>query len=110
MMDRSRRVFSGEGVIKAIANMHFRGNGLGGGFAIYGLYPEYPDYYALHIMYLSEEGKSEVEAFLKQHFRIVAVEEAPTKPIPAIVNPPLVWRYFVGTAASFLTTTMSWKR
>jgi len=95
MMDRSGRVFSGEGVIKAIANMHFRGNGLGGGFAVYGLYPEYADYYALHIMYLSKEGKTEVEAFLKQHFRIVAVEEVPTKPIPVIVNAPMVWRYFV---------------
>jgi glutamate synthase domain-containing protein 1 len=95
MMDRSGKLFSGDGVIKAIANMHFRGNGLGGGFAVYGLYPEYPDCYALHIMYLSDEGKTEVEAFLKQHFRIVAVEEVPTKPIPVIVNPPVVRRYFV---------------
>ena len=29
-MDTSGRRFSGEGVIKAIANMHDRGNGLGG--------------------------------------------------------------------------------
>ncbi len=95
MMDRSGKLFSGKDVVKAIANMHFRGNGLGGGFAVYGLYPEYSDYYALHIMYLSEGGKSEGEAFLKRHFRIVAVEEVPTKPVPVIVNPPLVWRYFV---------------
>src|SRR4030043_1997946 len=95
MMDTTGKSFSGGDIIKAIANMHFRGNGLGGGFAVYGLYPEYADYYALHIMYLSDEGKTEVEAFLKQHFRIVAVEEVPTKPIPVIVNAPIVWRYFV---------------
>jgi len=94
-MDTVGTRFSGEGVIKAIANMHFRGNGLGGGFAIYGLYPEYPDHYAFHIMYLSHEGKAEVESFLKQRFRIEAAEEVPTRPTPAIVNSPLVWRYFL---------------
>jgi glutamate synthase domain-containing protein 1 len=33
MMDTSGKRFSGEGVVKAIANMHVRGNGLGGGFS-----------------------------------------------------------------------------
>ena len=95
MMDTTGKLFSGKGVIQAITNMHFRGNGLGGGFAIYGLYPEYPDYYAFHIMYLSPEAKAEVEAFLKQRFCIVADHEVPTQQTPAIVNPPLVWRYFL---------------
>jgi glutamate synthase domain-containing protein 1 len=95
MMDTTGKPFSGKGVIKAIANMHFRGNGLGGGFAVYGLYPEYPDYYAFHIMYLSREAKQEVESFLKRQFRVIAAEEVPTKTTSAIVNPPLVWRYFL---------------
>jgi len=95
MMDTSGRPFSGGGVVEAIANMHVRGNGLGGGFAIYGLYPEYADYYAFHIMYLSREAKSEVEDFLKHRFHIIAAEEVPTQPTSAIVNPPLVWRYFL---------------
>ena len=95
MMDTTGKSFSGKGVIKAIANMHCRGNGLGGGFAVYGLYPQYSDYYAFHIMYLSREGKAEVEALLKQRLCVVAAEEVPTQPTPAIVNPPLVWRYFV---------------
>ena len=95
MMDTAGMRFSGEGVIKAIANMHVRGNGLGGGFAVYGLYPEYPGCYALHIMYLSHEAKFEVEAFIRQRFHITASEEVPTRPTPAIVNPPLVWRYFL---------------
>ena len=95
VMDTSGKCFSGEGVIKAIANMHIRGNGLGGGFAIYGLYPEYADYYAFHIMYQSQEGKSEIESFLKQRFHIIVAEEVPTQAIRAIVNPPLVWRYFL---------------
>ena len=94
-MDTSGRRFSGDGVVRAIANMHDRGNGLGGGLAIYGLYPEYKNLYALHIMYLSNEGKVEVEAFLRENFRIIDQEEVPTREIPAIINPPLVWRYFV---------------
>ena len=63
--------FSGEGVIKAIANMHDRGNGQGGGFAIYGLYPDYPEQYAFHIMFLSEKGQRETEAFLRDNFNLM---------------------------------------
>jgi glutamate synthase domain-containing protein 1 len=94
-MDTSGRRFPGEGVIRAIANMHVRGNGLGGGFAIYGLYPKYADLYAFHIMYLSQEGQRETEAFLKDKFDLVYDEEVPTRPTPRIVKPPLIWRYFL---------------
>jgi len=95
VMDTSGRRFSGEGVIRAIANMHVRGNGLGGGFAIYGLYPKYADLYAFHVMYLSREGQRETEAFLKDKFDLVYDEEIPTRLTPGIINPPLVWRYFL---------------
>ncbi len=95
VMDTSGRRFSGEGIIRAIANMHLRGNGLGGGFAVYGLYPEYAEQYAFHIMYLSQQGKRETEAFLKERFDIVCDGEVPTRPTPAISEPPLVWRYFL---------------
>ena len=54
-MNRDGERFTGAGVMKAIANMHVRGNGLGGGFAAYGIYPEYKDYYAFHLMFT---GKS----------------------------------------------------
>ena len=97
-MDTSGRRFSGEGVIRAIANMHDRGNGLGGGFAIYGLYPEYANFYAFHVMYLSQEGRRQTEAFLKEKFGIVHAEEVPTRPTKGILNPPFVWRYFLDTS------------
>ena len=95
MMDVTGRCFSGRDVIRAIANMHDRGNGLGGGFAVYGLYPEFADSYALHTMFLSPEGKEEVEGFLRDRFRWVKDEEVPTRDTPAIMDPPLVWRYFL---------------
>jgi glutamate synthase domain-containing protein 1 len=94
-MDTTGRRFSGEGVIRAIANMHDRGNGLGGGFAVYGLYPEYADQYAFHVMYLSQQGRQETEAFLKEHFSIIEQQEVPTRPAPPIKDPPLVRRYFL---------------
>ena len=43
-MNRDGERFKGKDVVKAIANMHVRGNGLGGGFAAYGIYPKYDDY------------------------------------------------------------------
>jgi glutamate synthase domain-containing protein 1 len=95
MIDTSGNRFSGKPVVEAIANMHVRGNGLGGGFAIYGLYPEYANYYAFHIMYLSREGQTKVEDFLRHKFHVIDAKEVPTKPTPGIVNPPLVWRYFL---------------
>ncbi len=97
-MDTSGRRFSGEGVIRAIANMRIRSNGLGGGFAVYGLYPEYADLYAFHIMYLSREGQRETEDFLREKFNLVHHEEVPTRSVPAITNPPLVRRYFLGVS------------
>jgi glutamate synthase domain-containing protein 1 len=94
-MDKSGRCFSGEGVIKAIANMHDRGNGLGGGFAVYGLYPEHADNYALHLMFENDTDKQTTEEFLRDSFDIIYKEVVPIRPTTAIKNPPLVWRYFV---------------
>jgi glutamate synthase domain-containing protein 1 len=99
VMDTSGRRFSGEGVIKAIANMHDRGNGLGGGFAVYGLYPDHTEHYALHLMYLRDQDKHDTEEFLRRYFDVVWQEEVPTRPTAAIKNAPLVWRYFVDVPA-----------
>ena len=41
ILNRSGRSFDGHSIISCIANMH-QSNGLGGGFAAYGIYPEYP--------------------------------------------------------------------
>lgn len=95
IIDTSGKRFSGLDAIRAITNMHDRGNGLGGGFAIYGLYPDYADFYAFHIMYLSPKGQQETEVFLREHFNIIHQEEVSTRPVPQISNPPAVWRYFL---------------
>lgn len=94
-MDLHRNLFSGNNVIKAMANMHVRGNGLGGGFAVYGLYPEYKNHYVFHIMYQRRDIKPEIYPFLVKHFNVAKDEEIPTNPSKAIHDPPLLWRYFL---------------
>lgn len=53
-MNRDGERFTGKRVIRAMANMHHRGNGLGGGFAAYGIYPEFREYYAFHLMFTGD--------------------------------------------------------
>ena len=60
--DESGTRFSGSVAIEAMAVQHDRGNGLGGGFAGYGIYPEFPDHFAFHMMYHDAKAKEEAEA------------------------------------------------
>jgi len=94
MMNLGGERFSSRDPVKAIANMHDRGNGLGGGFAIYGLYPEHRDDYALHIMYLDKEAKRKTDRLLRECFGEIFEEELPTREAK-VADPPIVWRYFV---------------
>ena len=95
IMDRSGARHDGRDILKAIALMHDRSNGLGGGFAAYGIYPEYAELYAFHIMYESSEARAETEAYLGQYFMAEKQERIPTEPVRSISNPPDIWRYFV---------------
>ena len=51
ILNECGRTFNGSRVIDGISMMHERSNGLGGGFAVYGIYPEFADYWAFHILY-----------------------------------------------------------
>ncbi|HLB12062.1 MAG TPA: glutamine amidotransferase family protein [Dehalococcoidia bacterium] len=95
LMDRTGRRFSGEDAIRAIANMHDRGNGLGGGFAAYGIYPQHAGAYAFHIMFEQKSHQYEVEDFLKHHFSLITDDEIPTRPTAGVTRPPVLWRYFL---------------
>lgn len=95
IFSKSGRRLCGDAIIKSIATMHDRSNGLGGGFAGYGIYPEYKDLYAFHVFYDSIEAKEACEKFLDRHFDIVNLSKIPVKKVKAITNEPLIWRYFV---------------
>ncbi len=95
IFDKTGKGMSGENIIKSISVMHDRSNGLGGGFAAYGIYPEYKDYYAFHIFYDNVLAKKECEEFLERHFDIINLSKIPTRKIKQITDEPLIWRYFV---------------
>lgn len=93
---------NGAKIIESMIPMHDRSNGLGGGFAGYGIYPDYKEQYALHIFYNSQSSREETERFLKDGFEVVRAENIPTKKTPAITDEPLIWRYFVSPLFSVL--------
>lgn len=94
IMDKSGARHDGSDILRSIALMHDRSNGLGGGFAAYGIYPEYAELYAFHIMYETETARRETEAYLDTYFMSEKQERIPTEPVAAIKNPPDIWRYF----------------
>lgn len=89
-----QKIGGGE-IVKSIATMHERSNGLGGGFAGYGIYPQYAEYYALHLFYDSAAVKAECEQYLERFFDIVDSSKMPVRKTAAIPEAPLIWRYFV---------------
>ncbi len=95
IMSEEGRCFSGDDIINSIALMHDRSNGLGGGFAAYGIYPEMKDYYAFHLILSCAESKKRGEKYLKGKFDIHHEEKIPTRKVKSIKNPPIIWRYFV---------------
>ena len=100
VISREGKKMTGESIIESMRPMHGRSNGLGGGFAGYGIYPEYKDLYALHFFYDDREIRKECEAFLKERFEIVRSEHIPTRKIPEITDEPIIWRYFAAPLAS----------
>ena len=55
VISKSGDRISGELITNAMRPMHDRSNGLGGGFAGYGIYPEYKDFYALQVAVFTGE-------------------------------------------------------
>lgn len=95
IFSKSGRAVNGSRIVRSIALMHDRSNGLGGGFAGYGIYPAYKDDYAFHLFYEDAAAKKDCEAFLERHFDIVNLSKIPTRQVAGIVDAPLIWRYFV---------------
>ena len=104
VISKEGKKMSGEMITNAMKPMHDRSNGLGGGFAGYGIYPEYKDLYALHMFYDARETRKNCEQFLKERFEIVVSEKIPTRKIPAITDEPIIWRYFVSPLKSQLAS------
>lgn len=95
IIDTDGNCFNGREIIESISVMHDRSNGLGGGFAGYGIYPQYKELYALHVFYDSQESKEACEAYMDRHYDIVNLSRIPVRPMKRISDEPLIWRYFL---------------
>jgi len=95
IISRKREPIPGEVIIRSIVQQSERGNNLGAGFAGYGIYPQFPDYYALHLMYSDSQSQKETEEHIKRRFHMEHYEEIPTRHVSSIEDAPLLFRYFV---------------
>lgn len=102
VISKEGRRMSGEKIARAMKTMHDRSNGLGGGFAGYGIYPEYRDLYAFHMFFDCRDTRKKCEAYLKENYEIVHGEVIPTRKIPEITDEPIIWRYFASPLRSVL--------
>ena len=97
IMNEHGTPFSGEDITIAICNMTERGNGLGAGFAGYGIYPNFKDYWCFHIMYHNEVARVATEEYINSHFKVKHHENIPTKRVNALEPIPSLFRYFLET-------------
>src|SRR5665648_488766 len=81
--DESGALMAADIAVRAMAIQRDRGNGLGAGFAGYGIYPEFPDHFCFHLMFHDERAREEVEAILDRSFVVDQVEPIPTRPFGA---------------------------
>jgi len=95
ILDRSGGRFNGEDIMRGMANMHERGNGLGAGYVAYGIYPDHADDYCLHMMLLDETAKDRARDFLAGVCDITHDEPIPTRRTATITDEPVLWRFFV---------------
>ncbi len=87
--------FSGELIMKSISVMRERANGLGGGFAAYGIYPEFCHLHTFHLIFENNRAKQLTEEYLKENYLIEKNEPIPTREQGSIKYPPGLWRYFL---------------
>lgn len=102
VISREGRRMTGERIVESMRPMHDRSNGLGGGFAGYGIYPEYREHFALHLFLDDRTTRKNCEALLRESMEIVMEERIPTRTTPAITDAPLIWRFFVSPLPSVL--------
>jgi len=103
VIDRSRSGMDGSSIKKALSLMDERGSGEGAGYAAYGVYPDYADYYALHIFFDNlVEPKVAVDEILKKWGHIEDQEEIPTIEQPDLRRTHIPWRYFFKPDSSLM--------
>ena len=87
---------NGKRVVDMITTMTDRENGLGAGYACYGLFPDLEDYFCIQLLLDGKEAKERVEEHFKSVANIIKDEEVFTRNVKGMKGPyPLIWRYFL---------------
>lgn len=95
IINENGKRFSGSYILEGIALMHERSNGLGGGFAAYGIYDDYAQYWAFHMIYDDSSARKKTEEDINHYFKIIYSERIPTKKVQSIKDSPDFYRYFL---------------
>ncbi|HLF86083.1 MAG TPA: glutamine amidotransferase family protein [Nitrospiria bacterium] len=95
IINKKGKRFAGDIIKKGMCIMNDRGNGLGSGFAAYGIYPDYKECYALHVMYHNDSSFDTAEKYINKNYKLEKKEEIPISKIKEIGPAPHLLRYFV---------------
>lgn len=95
VISRSRTLLPGSLPVEAMQLMHDRGNGLGGGFAAYGIYPDFAHLYAFHLICEDTSALSRAKKVLGDYFDIHHSEPIPIRKVARVGDVPQLWRFFV---------------
>lgn len=85
---------SGDQIVEMITILKDRENGLGAGFAAYGLFPDHADEYCLQLLLDDADAEARVRAYLETKGDVIAEEPIPTNPAVTVPNPPVTTRFF----------------
>lgn len=85
---------NGRRIKSSIVLQNDRGNGLGAGYAAYGIYPGFEELYALQIMASSEGAMEQAGVFIRKWFKVHKQEPVPVWD-RVISDHPLFQRFFV---------------
>ena len=94
LFNRDKKVVSGKKIGSMMEVMRERENGLGAGFAAYGLFPKFREQYCLQLILDDFEAKERVEEFLKDYADILEEEKVQVNE-GVLKEHPLIWRFFV---------------
>jgi glutamate synthase domain-containing protein 1 len=98
----------GNDVVDMITTMTDRENGLGAGYACYGLFPELASHYCVQLLLDDKSAKERVEEYFKETAEIVKDEEVYTRHVKTMKGPyPLIWRFFLDVPVAKLAANPS---
>ena len=95
VIDRRRQMMDGGKIRDSLAMMDERGSGEGAGYVAYGIYPDYKDYFALHVFFDNiRENKGAIDNLLEKWGTIIHDEQIKTYAQPNLRKVHTPWRYF----------------